>query len=136
LANDEVLAVAYEYTMGEKGYKDGEFATDGGDATDMGHIHDNQDIPTTQSKIVKLLKSSLTATEESVWNLMMKNIYSLDGANQISSEGFRFNILYTDPSPLNYLQPVAGTALPDDVKETPLLNVFHLDRLNNTNDPQ
>ena len=136
LSNDEVLAVAYEYTMGEKVYKVGEFATDGVDATVIGQNQDNQDIPTTQSLIVKLLKSSLTATEEPVWNLMMKNIYSLDGANQISSEGFRFNILYTDPSPLNYLQPVAGTALPDDVKETPLLNVFHLDRLNNTNDPQ
>ena len=44
--------------------------------------------------------------------------------------------MYTDPQPLNYISPVAGTTLPDDVADTPLLNVFNLDRLNSTDDPQ
>lgn len=135
LSNDEILAVAYEYTIGDKVYKVGEFATDGVDATTIGQNQNNEEIPSTQSLIVKLLKSSLTATDEPVWDLMMKNVYKLNGMS-ISQEGFRFNILYTDPQPLNYIQQVGTTPLPDDVKETPLLNVFHLDRLNNTNDPQ
>ena len=136
LSNDEVLAVAYEYTIGDKIYKVGEFATDGVNSTVISQNQNNEDIPTTQSLIVKLLKSSLTATEEPVWDLMMKNIYRLDGAYNIAQEGFRFNIMYTDPQPLNYIKPVGSTPLPADVQETPLLNVFHLDRLNNTNDPQ
>jgi cell surface protein SprA len=34
---------------------------------------------------------------------MMKNIYQIPGAYQVKQEDFRFNILYTDPSPLNYI---------------------------------
>lgn len=136
LSNDEVLSVAYEYTIGEKIYKVGEFATDGVDATTIGQNQNNQDVPSTQSLVLKLLKSSLTATDEPVWDLMMKNIYKLENANNITQEGFRFNILYTDPQPLNYIKPVGTTPLPEGVNETPLLNVFNLDRLNNTNDPQ
>jgi cell surface protein SprA len=33
LANDEVLAVAYQYTIGDKVYQVGEFGNDGIDAT-------------------------------------------------------------------------------------------------------
>ncbi len=135
LSNDEVLAVAYEYTIGGKVYKVGEFGTDGVDATVIGQDGDNQDVPTTQSLVLKMLKSTLTSVDEPVWDLMMKNMYKIPGM-RISSEGFRFNILYTDPSPLNYIKPVGSTPLPEDVANTPLLNVFHLDRLNSTNDPE
>lgn len=41
-----------------------------------------------------------------------------------------------DPSPLNYITPAPGSTLPADVAETPLLNVFNVDRLNYNNDPQ
>lgn len=136
LANDEVLAVAYEYTIGDKVYRVGEFGTDGIESTVVGQNQNGEDIPTTQSLVLKMLKSALTSTDEPVWDLMMKNIYSLEGVSQIEQDGFRFNILYTDPQPLNYIQPVAGTTLPTDVANTALLNVFHLDRLNSTNDPQ
>src|SRR5690606_27554225 len=52
-------------------------------------------------------------------------------------DGFKFNILYTDPSPLNYITPASESdPLPQDVEATPLLRVFHLDQLNYTNDPQ
>jgi cell surface protein SprA len=37
---------------------------------------------------------------------MMKNIYQIPGAYQVKQEDFRFNILYTDPSPLNYITEV------------------------------
>jgi cell surface protein SprA len=43
---------------------------------------------------------------------MMKNIYQIPGAYQLDQQDFRFNILYTDPSPLNYITPVEGTSFP------------------------
>lgn len=141
LANDEVLAVAYQYTIGEKIYQVGEFGTDGVDATDV-----STGIPTSQNLILKMLKSSLSAVNQRApdqlltqptWNLMMKNIYQIPGAYQLSQEDFRFNIVYTDPSPLNYINLVSPLPSPDDlVTNTPLLKVFNLDKLNYTNDPQ
>jgi cell surface protein SprA len=35
---------------------------------------------------------------------MMKNIYQIQGAYQVKQQDFRFNIVYTDPSPLNYTE--------------------------------
>lgn len=138
LNNDEVLAVAYQYTIGGQVFQVGEFGTDGVDATVVNPNPEPglDDVPTTQALVLKMLKSNMTNVSQPIWNLMMKNIYSIPGGAQLEQDGFRFNILYTDPSPLNYITPAAGTTLPDDVAETPLLRVFHLDQLNYTNDPQ
>ena len=139
LANDEVLAVAYQYTIGDVVYQVGEFGTDGIDATQTGTIDPNTGQPTTittQALILKMLKSNLTNVNKPVWNLMMKNIYQIPGAYQLQQEDFRFNILYTDPSPLNYINLVAPFPNPDTVTETPLLKVFNVDKLNYNNDPQ
>jgi cell surface protein SprA len=143
LANDEVLAVAYEYTMGDQVFQVGEFGNDGVDGTVVtGNNPSNQAI-ITQSLILKMLKSNLTNVKNPVWNLMMKNIYQIPGAYQIKQEDFRFNILYTDPSPINYISPVNSAnpfppnPTPDNkVADTPLLKVFNLDKLNYNNDPQ
>jgi hypothetical protein len=43
-----------------------------------------------------MLKSGLEFDDE--------NIYQIPGAYQVKQEDFRFNILYTDPSPLNYIE--------------------------------
>ncbi|NDI97833.1 cell surface protein SprA [Flavobacterium sp. LaA7.5] len=142
LNNDEVLAVAYQYTIGSEVYQVGEFGTDGVDATVVGENADTQATVATQSLILKMLKSNLVNVNEPVWDIMMKNIYQIPGAYQLSQEDFRFNILYTDPSPLNYITPAPATPgnpavpLPEDVADTPLLRVFNVDRLNYTNDPQ
>lgn len=147
LANDEILAVAFEYTVGDKIYRVGEFGSDGVDGTLVtGNNTPNQTI-ITQSLILKMLKSSLTNVKNPVWNLMMKNVYQIPQAYQIKQDDFRLNILYTDPSPINYISPVTGTHFPDDdpvnpnpanyyVTKTPLLNVFNIDQLNYNNDPQ
>ncbi|WP_369766111.1 cell surface protein SprA [Flavobacterium sp. WC2429] len=141
LANDEVLAVAYQYTIGDKVYQVGEFGSDGIDATVVTGTNSSQAI-ITQSLILKMLKSNLTNVKNPVWNLMMKNIYQIPGAYQVKQEDFRFNILYTDPSPLNYITEVSGSPFPaspspdNKVAETPLLKVFNLDKLNYNNDPQ
>lgn len=142
LANDEILAVAFEYTLGGQVYQVGEFGSDGVDATVVtGNNNANQAI-VTQSLVLKMLKSSLTNVNNPVWNLMMKNVYQIPQAYQIKQEDFRLNILYTDPSPINYISPVQGTSFPANpspdmmVENTPLLNVFDVDRLNYNNDPQ
>ena len=137
LANDEVLAVAYQYTIGDKLYQVGEFANDGVTATNV-----TAGVPTTQSLILKMLKSNLTNVTQPIWNLMMKNIYQIQGAFQLQPQDFKFNIVYSDPSPLNYISqaPAVGLQpsipLPVNVEQTPLLKVFNVDKLNSTNDPQ
>jgi cell surface protein SprA len=142
LANDEVLAVAYQYTIGDQVYQVGEFGNDGVDANVVtGDTPSNQAV-ISQSLILKMLKSNLTNVKDPIWNLMMKNIYQIPGAYQLKQENFRFNILYTDPSPINYISEVSGSPFPSNptpenkVAETPLLKVFNLDKLNFNNDPQ
>lgn len=158
LANDEVLAVAYQYTIGGQVYQVGEFANDGVSSTVVDGGTDTQPDVTgvsTQSLVLKMLKSNLTVVKNSVtgfttpvWNLMMKNVYQIAPGGQLEQEDFRFNILYSDPSPLNYITAAGNPPLPlpvdtdatdnvdEDVAETPLLRVFGVDRLNATNDPQ
>ena len=142
LANDEVLAVAYQYTIGDKVYQVGEFGNDGVDATVVTGNSQSTTAIISQSLVLKMLKSNLTNVKNPVWNLMMKNIYQIQGGYQLQQPDFRFNILYTDPSPLNYITEVAGTPFPanpskgNEVAETPLLKVFDLDKLNYNNDPQ
>ncbi|WP_163398073.1 cell surface protein SprA [Flavobacterium fluviatile] len=149
LANDEILAVAYEYTVGGEVYQVGEFGSDGVDGTVVtGNAQNNNQAVITQSLILKMLKSSLTNVKNPVWNLMMKNIYQIPGAYQVKQDDFRFNILYTDPSPINYIKPVdEANPFPDNIPpntdpndyyitNTPLLKVFDLDKLNYNNDPQ
>ncbi len=142
--------------MGEEVYQVGEFGTDGVEATVVDPSGsdtnpDGQDIPSTQSLMLKMLRSNLVNVEEPAWDLMMKNIYQIPGAFQLDKEDFKMNILYTDPSPLNYITAATDAQgnvidpLPgqdpnstDDtaVDNTPLLRVFNVDRLNYTNDPQ
>jgi cell surface protein SprA len=147
LSNDEVLAIAFQYTIGDKVYQVGEFGTDGIDATQTGVVDPNTNQPTTvssQSLLLKMLKSNLTSVSNPttnistpIWNLMMKNIYQIPGAFQLQQEDFKFNILYSDPSPLNYINLVSPLPQPQDlVTSTPLLKVFNVDKLNYTNDPQ
>ena len=69
LANDEVLAVAYQYTIADKVYQVGEFGNDGVDATNV-----NSGVPTTQALILKMLKGNLTNVNKPVWNFIIKNI--------------------------------------------------------------
>lgn len=147
LDNDEILAVSFQFTVNGKVYQVGEFSSDGVDPTGGfrgGGLPGGDPEPgagPSQNLVVKMLKSSTTSVTQPIWNLMMKNIYPI-GAYQLEREDFRLNILYTDPSPLNYIEEAQASPnhpyaeLPPDVKEQTLLRVFHLDRLNFNNDPQ
>jgi cell surface protein SprA len=55
LANDEVLAVAYQYTIGDKVYQVGEFGNDIDATIVTGNAPSNRAI-ITQSLILKMLK--------------------------------------------------------------------------------
>ncbi|MDR6844149.1 cell surface protein SprA [Flavobacterium granuli] len=142
LGNDEILAVAYEYSIGDKVYQVGEFGNDGVEATVVGGSQPSDQTIISQTLILKMLKSSLTNVTNPVWNLMMKNIYQIQGAYQLQQEDFRLNILYKNPSALNYITPVDGSPFPanptpeNTIENTTLLKVLNVDKLNYNNDPQ
>ncbi len=110
LQTDEVLAVAFEYTLGGRTYQVGEFASD---------LTDN-----TQALFVKVLKPTSTSPSMGSWPLMMRNVYAL-GATSTQREKFRLDIKYQ-----NDTAGVYQTYLPEAaLKGTPLLRAMGLDRL-------
>lgn len=118
LNNDEVLGVAFEYTLNGIPYKVGEFAADfSGD-------RNNPEI-----LIIKMLKNNIIRTRLPMWELMMKNIYSL-GSFNINASDLDFNVIYNDdPSgaDLNYM-PVKD--FPELANGNPLVRVLNMDKVN------
>lgn len=122
LNQDEVLAVAYEYTYGGQVYQVGEFSTDASD-----------ELRAPNALILKLLKSTSNAPMKKnagTWDLMMKNIYSL-GASSISSDKFELYITYRNDSVGTDMQYLTEGA----VAGKQLLRVMNLDRLDSKNNP-
>lgn len=112
LNDNELLGVSFQYTL----------TTQPGKVYTVGEFSDQQ----SKLLITKLLKSNTNVNVNSpMWNLMMKNIYSLE-AMQLSQEDFRLNIFYQDPAvgsgALNYLQ---NTPVEDET----LLQILNMDRL-------
>nr|WP_313791509.1 cell surface protein SprA [Lacinutrix neustonica] len=142
LNNDEVLAVAFQFTVGGQVFQVGEFANDGIGATTVETNGRNEVTNVTNNNLIlKLLKSSITSVTQPLWGLMMKNIYDT-GAYQLSQEDFKLNIFYNESAPLNFITPVEGSGgfgtdfNGDPISETTLLRLFNFDRLNFNNDPQ
>ncbi|WP_167267074.1 T9SS outer membrane translocon Sov/SprA [Dyadobacter arcticus] len=121
LRNDEVLAVSYEYTLNGRAFKVGELTED------YQARRDNEVIA------LKLLKSSTIRnnTNLPMWDLMMKNVYSL-GTSQIDKQGFQLRIIYKDDQ--------TGIDNPNlqesSIANVPLIRLAGLDRLNPVNDLQ
>lgn len=116
LNNDEVLGVAYEYTYRGQTYQVGEFSTDGSTGQ--------------EALILKLLKPTITSPKNKIWDLMMKNVYSI-GAYQVDQMGFKVDVYYNNPAtsvPLPVF-PMAGL---DDKQ---LVTLLEMDRLNQNNQP-
>lgn len=115
---DDVIAVAYRYTLNGDVYQVGEFA---------------EDLPpdTTNQKVMylKLIKGVTINPSLPLWDLMMKNVYALGGFG-LSKEDFRLNVLYQDPGggEKRYLPEGPNVGVP-------LLTLLNLDRLNIQNDP-
>jgi cell surface protein SprA len=116
---DDVVGVAYQYTYNGKVFQVGDFA---------------QDLPpdSTNPKVLflKMLKSTTMNPKLPIWDLMMKNVYSV-GSGNLAKEDFRCNVMYQDAAGAlkRYLPegPQAGRQLNE---------ILNLDRLNGQNDPQ
>jgi cell surface protein SprA len=117
---DEVLAVAYQYTVNGVTYQVGEFSNGGVSGQD--------------ALIVKLLKSTSNVpivSDEAgrhkykMWNLMMKNIYSV-GAYQVNPANFMLDVWYNNPATGTDMQFIPE----GDINGKPLLQVMNLDKLN------
>ena len=114
--SDRIVAVAFQYTKGGKTYTVGELTTT---STDTSKI-------SSQNLIVKLLKSSLPSPQnKKLWNLTMRNVYSL-GAYNIQSDNFEVQIKYhyQSDSLTSYLTYIPA------LSNKNLLRVLNLDRLN------
>ena len=120
LRNDEIMAVAFEYTYNGQAYKVGELTEN------YGSRDENQVL------FLKMLRPATIQLNLPTWNLMMKNVYSL-GTGQLSREGFQLRAVYKDD-----LTGVDNPTLQEglNTKDVQLLEVFNLDRLNPLGDPQ
>lgn len=122
LRNDEILAVSYEYTYNGRIFKVGELTED--------YASRRED----EVIMLKLLKSSTirNRTNSPMWDLMMKNIYSL-GVPGVGKQGFQLRIIYKDDR--------TGIDNPNlqegrNLQNIPLVRLMNLDRLNPNGDQQ
>lgn len=112
---DEVLSVSYQYTLNGKLYQVGEFS--------------DQFPSTDQLIITKLLKSTQLNTQIPMWDLMMKNVYTL-GAYSLSPTNFQLNVVYNNIK--------TGVDIPyipyGSLNGRLLIQVLGLDRINQNQD--
>ena len=118
LNNDEVLAVAFQYTIGSNTYQVGELSTTGPTAPD--------------ALFVKLLKGTNFTPKLPNWHLMMKNIYAI-GAYQMSSNSFVLDVVYENTEESGGLTNYIPEGIIDGI---PLIKVLNLDNLNSQQDKQ
>lgn len=125
LQPDEVLGVAIQYTYNGRVFQLGEFSQDVPPDT-TGNLQ--------RVLFLKLLKATSQRTMLPIWDLMMKNVYSV-GYGQLERQDFTLDLLYEEPSlgEKRYLPP---TEVVDPYKGMPIIAQVNLDRLNNQNDPQ
>lgn len=113
LQTDQVLAVAYEYTLNGTTYQVGEFASD--------------NTNTNQAIFVKSLKNTNNSPQMGNWQLMMKNVYYL--ASTVEKTKFRLDVKYQSDTTGVYLSYIPE----QQVKDKILIRVLGADRLDNNN---
>jgi hypothetical protein len=117
LRQEEVLAVAIEYDYNGKTYRIGQFSTEA-ESDSTGVI------------VTKMLKTATPDVRNALWDLMMKNVYSV-GAYQVDPSTFNLDIYFDDPGQgFKRFLPEPGNL------GRPLLQLFNLDQLNAQGDPQ
>lgn len=119
---DEVIGVAYEYTYNGKVFQVGELSQD---------VENTDTLGDQKVLFVKLLKGTNPRVDLPLWDLMMKNVYRIGGGD-LNADEFELDIFYEDPG------KGFKRFLPDEanLQNVPLLNIFNLDKLNVTGDPQ
>jgi len=113
LDDDMVLAVAFQYTKGGKTYQVGEFSTDNAGNT-------------TQTLVVKLLKATSGNPSTPLWDLMMKNIYSLGASTKLEKNNFTLQVQYLSDTVGVYTNFINDGPIAQQL----LIKVMNLDRLN------
>ncbi len=122
LQTDEVLGVAYQYSYRGRIYQVGEFS---------------QDVPPDSSSgsqkviFLKLLKATSQRPSLPIWDLMMKNVYSV-GYGTLSPTDFKLDVLYQEPG----LGAKRYVPYGDKNLGSPMISLINLDRLNSQLDPQ
>lgn len=89
IRNDEMLAVAFEYTFNGRKYKVGELMED------YAAARDDQVIYLKLLKAANLRNRLSEPKGKKQWDLMMKNIYSLNSGS-LSRQNFQLKIVYKD----------------------------------------
>ncbi|WP_262922969.1 T9SS outer membrane translocon Sov/SprA [Hymenobacter cellulosilyticus] len=135
LLPEQVLAVAYTYTYNGRSYSVGEISTN------------NTQVTQEQVLYLKLLKASnpgvqladpdvnprnenLKTRNLPTWDLMMKNIYSLN-ASQLNRDNFQLQIVYKDDATgVDLISLKEGQR----IANKPLIQVLNLDNVNPNND--
>ena len=115
LDDDMVLAVAFQYTYGGKTYQVGEFSDD--------NTEDK-----TQTLVLKLLKSTAGNPNTPLWDLMMKNVYSL-GVTSVQKSNFKMQVQYMSDTIGVYTNYINEGPIAQQL----LVKVMNLDQIN-TND--
>jgi cell surface protein SprA len=112
LNNQEVVAVAFQYTVGDRTYQVGEFSTDGMAAPNALYL--------------KLIKPSNVRVRLPIWDLMMKNVYSIGGYN-LDPKDFKIDVLHA-----NLQKGVDLNYIPEgSINKKVLVQVLGFDRINN-----
>ncbi|MGB0428836.1 MAG: cell surface protein SprA, partial [Bacteroidia bacterium] len=122
LPDNAVLAVSFEYTLDGETKQVGEFS---------------RDIPANPSDpnvlFLKMLKSDQIRTDLPLWDLMMKNVYSL-GSNRIEESDFRLEIIYADDESGADLAYIPEPSEPK-LKGKQLIKVLGVDKINKQQQP-
>lgn len=122
LQPDEVLAVAYQFSYNGKIFQVGEFSQD---------VPPDSTTATQKVLFLKLLKATSQRTSLPLWQLMMKNVYTI-GYGVISPQDFKLDVVYQEPG----LGAKRYVPFGDKENGTPIISLINLDRLNSQLDPQ
>ena len=121
LRNDEIVAVAFEYTYNGQAYQVGELTEDY-------QSYDDDDVI-----FLKMLSPSTIRTDLPMWDLMMKNIYSLS-TTQLSKENFQLRVIYRDDQTgIDNPSLHEGS---ENIVNVPLVQVLGVDQLNSVSELQ
>jgi len=125
LQPDEVVGIAFQYTYNGRIFQVGEFSTD---------VTPDTSGASQRVLFLKLLKATSQRTNLPIWDLMMKNVYSV-GYGQLERQDFKLDLIYEEPS-LGEKRYLPADSVLSTYKGQPILSLVNLDRLNNQNDPQ
>lgn len=122
LQTDEVLGIAYQYTFNGRVYQVGEFSQD---------VPPDSTSATQKVLYLKLLKATSQRVTLPIWDLMMKNVYTI-GYGTLTPSDFKLDVLYQQPG----LGAKRYVPFGDKNLGSPIISLINLDRLNSQNDPQ